>query len=53
MSDPIQNNWRYCRKCYSLFYYGFDTDGVCPAGDQHEAAGSANYYLVYDREDQV
>jgi hypothetical protein len=53
MSDPIQNNWRYCRKCYSLFYYGFDDNGRCPAGGEHDASGSANYYLVYDRQDQV
>jgi hypothetical protein len=51
--DERQDNWRFCRKCYSLFYYGYPGDGVCPAGDAHDASGSGNYYLVIDREDIV
>jgi hypothetical protein len=54
MSDPIQYQWRWCRNCYSLFYYGDDnSNGVCPAGDEHDPTGSGNYYLVIDREDKV
>jgi hypothetical protein len=53
MSDPIQNQWRWCRKCYSLFYFGFSGNGVCPAGEEHDARGSGNYHLVQDSEDKV
>ncbi|MEW2526461.1 hypothetical protein [Streptomyces sp. NPDC047071] len=34
-----QRNWRFCDKCYGLFFYGYPTDGVCPAGDAHRKAG--------------
>jgi hypothetical protein len=30
-----QDNWRFCTKCYSLFWYGNPTAGVCPAGGAH------------------
>ena len=34
-----QGDWRFCRKCASLFYDGFPAKGVCAAGGAHEAAG--------------
>jgi hypothetical protein len=41
MAAPIgQNNWRFCSKCYGLFFNGFDTSGVCPAGLGHQALAS-------------
>jgi hypothetical protein len=51
--DLIQNNWRFCQKCYSLFWYGRPDNGVCPAGEAHEPGASGNYYLVDDPEDKV
>jgi hypothetical protein len=30
--DRLQDNWRYCRKCYSLFWYGNPTMGFVPRG---------------------
>ena len=30
-----QANWRFCTKCYSLFWYGYSTAGVCPGGGAH------------------
>jgi hypothetical protein len=41
-ADPIrdaagtQSNWRFCTKCYALFFYGVDhLAGMCPRGGQH------------------
>jgi hypothetical protein len=49
-----QSNWRFCTKCYSLFWYGYPTTGSCPAGGGHSplesdspthAASSLNFEL--------
>jgi hypothetical protein len=43
-----QRNWRWCKKCQSLFYAG-NSNGVCPAGDKgHDGSGSSNYLLNYN-----
>ncbi|MCA6091504.1 hypothetical protein LE181_04895 [Streptomyces sp. SCA3-4] len=34
-----QRNWRFCTKCFGMFYYGYPTNGVCPAGGAHSMAG--------------
>lgn len=34
-----QPNWRFCYKCYMLFFDGSSFKGVCPAGGGHAAAG--------------
>jgi hypothetical protein len=34
-SVPTQSNWLFCTKCYSLFWYGYPTAGVCPDGGAH------------------
>lgn len=35
-----QRDWRFCTKCFSLFYNGFDFKGRCPKdGDSHTALG--------------
>jgi hypothetical protein len=37
MAAPIgQNNWRFCSKCFGLWYNGLRTNGVCPAGGEHD-----------------
>ncbi len=35
----IQVEWRFCNKCYSLFYNGFPTKGGCSTGGAHNAYG--------------
>jgi hypothetical protein len=32
-----QNNWRFCSKCYCLWFNGLLNNGVCPAGGGHSA----------------
>ncbi|MGW1075060.1 hypothetical protein [Streptomyces sp. NPDC002537] len=34
-----QNNWRFCVKCYVMFYYGYPDNGHCAAGADHSMAG--------------
>ncbi|SES34506.1 hypothetical protein SAMN04487983_104411 [Streptomyces sp. yr375] len=34
-----QRNWRFCDKCFGMFFYGYPTNGVCPAGTVHHMAG--------------
>ena len=52
-----QDNWRFCTKCYSLFWNGYSTQGVCPEGGAHSpnesaspthAASSLNFELQAD-----
>lgn len=38
-SDQTLNGWRFCAKCFSLFYDGYPAKGTCPAGGGHGAAG--------------
>ena len=41
MPAPIgQNNWRFCSKCYALWFNGLETNEVCPAGGSHQATAS-------------
>ncbi|MEE1823410.1 hypothetical protein PUR61_14595, partial [Streptomyces sp. BE20] len=42
-----QNNWRFCQKCFVMFFWGYPTDGVCPSGGAHSAQGY-NFVLPYD-----
>ena len=48
-----QQHWRFCTKCYGLFYWGKDggdhpENQRCPAGDLHNpATGGYNYVLSY------
>jgi len=41
-----QTNWRWCHKCQGLYFAGNATQGVCPAGGQHDHTGSGDYQLV-------
>jgi len=34
-----QGAWRFCSRCFALFFDGFPKKGTCPAGGPHEAAG--------------
>jgi hypothetical protein len=43
VSEPgFQGNWRFCTKCYSLFWWGYDNGGCCPHGAQHSPLESAS-----------
>lgn len=42
-----QASWRFCNKCYSMFYNGYQEKGACPGKGQHEAAGY-NFILPHD-----
>ena len=39
-----QGDWRFCDRCFGLFYYPQNEDAVCAAGDRHHAA-SDGYVL--------
>ncbi len=41
-SSGYQGNWRFCTKCYSLFWWGYPTGGHCAAGGQHSPLESAS-----------
>jgi len=43
-----QTNWRWCHKCQGMYFGGSATQGVCPAGGQHDHTGSGNYDLAHD-----
>src|SRR5262245_61328143 len=43
---PIQDQWAWCNKCQALCFAGGASLGACPAGGQHNHAGSGNYALV-------
>lgn len=32
-ADQQQGDWRYCRKCHSMFFDGYTNKGVCPGDD--------------------
>ncbi|MFI7578705.1 hypothetical protein [Micromonospora sp. NPDC049497] len=42
-----QAAWRFCGKCHTMFFDGFEGKGLCPAGDGHGAVGWM-YYLPHD-----
>ncbi|MFN2392841.1 MAG: hypothetical protein ABR566_12880, partial [Pyrinomonadaceae bacterium] len=45
-----QNEWRWCSKCYNVFYNGYANKGVCAKGGGHYAdtPNQQNYFLPYD-----
>jgi len=38
-TEKAQANWRYCGKCFSMFYDGFPDKAKCAAGGGHAAQG--------------
>ena len=42
-----QDNWRFCVKCFSLWFAGNPDKGLCPAGGVH-LPGTGNYSLQVD-----
>jgi hypothetical protein len=43
-----QSQWRFCSKCFALFYNGFPKKGICKAGGEHVAAGY-NFVMPHER----
>lgn len=42
-----QLEWRFCRKCQTLFFNGYRNKGACAAGGVHVAEGY-NFLLPHD-----
>src|SRR3954452_19929705 len=40
-----QDNWRFCSKCFGLWFNGNPDNGICPAGGTHDVSQSGNYTL--------
>ena len=34
-----QADWRFCKKCFGLFFDGYPKKGVCAGGGEHDKAG--------------
>jgi RNA polymerase subunit RPABC4/transcription elongation factor Spt4 len=47
-SPFAETGWRWCNKCQALTYGGEGYNGVCPAGGDHDHAGSGNYIVLHD-----
>ncbi|MGC2406068.1 MAG: hypothetical protein WA431_06630 [Candidatus Cybelea sp.] len=43
----MQNSWRYCEKCHSMFWDGEADKGSCAAGGGHQSSGF-NFFLPHD-----
>lgn len=41
-----QPNWRFCRKCHSLWFNGQADNGICAAGGAHSSTGSGDYAVM-------
>src|SRR5262245_27340602 len=41
MTLVMQSSWRYCQKCNGAFF-GLISNGVCPAGGQHDPSASGD-----------
>jgi hypothetical protein len=49
MAAPVgQRDWRFCRKCFCLWFNGNPTNGVCPAGGEHDGSASFDYIVIAD-----
>lgn len=46
-TPTAQTEWRYCNKCFVIFYNGYPTKGRCAAGNAHVAQGY-NFTLPHD-----
>ena len=43
----VQPDWRFCAKCFAMFFHGGEVNGVCPAGGAHVPFGF-NFDLPHD-----
>jgi hypothetical protein len=42
-----QPDWRWCKKCYALWFSKTTVGSHCAAGGAHDATGSFPYFLIY------
>lgn len=47
LPPQMQNQWRWCNKCMSLYYGGSTAPTVCLEGGSHSDVGSGNYALEW------
>ena len=47
-TPTAQTDWRFCEKCYAMFYDGYPDKGHCAAGGGHLAQGF-NFVLPHGR----
>lgn len=52
-ANTQQDNWRFCNKCFTLWWNGAPTNGTCPAGGAHDGRGSWNFYLPANSNETV
>ena len=43
-----QSDWRFCGKCFSLFFDGFPAKGFCPADGQNHVPNGYMFVLPHD-----
>ena len=48
-----QDNWRFCNKCYTLWWNGQPDNGHCAAGGAHEGQGSWNFILPANPDERI
>jgi hypothetical protein len=48
MPIVAQRDWRFCDKCFSLWFNGRPTNGACAGGGAHSSAQSGDYALFTD-----
>lgn len=45
----MQDQWRWCHKCQSMFFGPNEPTSVCPAGGKHDGSQSFNYSVSWTR----
>src|SRR5262245_21092721 len=46
--ERAQPSWRFCEKCFVMFFDGFPEKGVCPKGGGHSPGRSFNFVIPHD-----
>ena len=47
-TPKAQNQWRFCGKCFAMFYDGYASKGVCAADKQGHVAQGYDFALPHD-----
>ena len=48
-----QSNWRFCGKCFDIFYDGYDNKGVCAKDGAGHSAVGYNFALSHDADESL
>lgn len=46
--SDAQEGWRFCKKCFGLYFSGNPDQGNCPAGGKHDNSKSGPYILHFE-----